>query len=286
MGFSAVGLCTAIAMTACNKSAETAAVNEKVSVYLTDDAAAYDNVFIDVKYVEVKVQEGHRNEDQGGNDDDHFDDNDRDEDNDHKSKDQYGKWDTLAIRQGVYDILKLRNGVDTLFAQGTVKGRVRKIRLTLGDKNSIVKNGVSYSLNFHPGVNHYVYVKIQNKHHDKIADRHFGFHIDFDVTNSIFELNAAFLLKPLVKPFSENNFGKVQGKVFPAEARPLVAIFNTNDKGAAIPEKSGEYKIRGLLEGTYKMVFKASEGYKDTTINDIKVERGKETKIPEVRLRK
>ncbi len=37
---------------------------------------------------------------------------------DHHHHDQYGFWDTLAIRPGVYDILKLRNGIDTLL--GTV----------------------------------------------------------------------------------------------------------------------------------------------------------------------
>src|SRR4051812_38778862 len=129
-GIGAMALCTALAITACNKSATSSDSGEKVSIYLTDDAASYDNVFIDIRYVEVKLQEGHKNEEHVGDkdddDDDHFDDNDKDADNDHTSKDQYGKWDTLAIRPGVYDILKLRNGVDTLFARGTVKGRVRK----------------------------------------------------------------------------------------------------------------------------------------------------------------
>lgn len=290
---SVIVVCTTSMITACSKSSQSSdnvQVNDKVSVYLTDDPALYDHLFIDVKYVEVKIQEGHKNEDHAGDkdddDDDHFDDNDRDADNDHKSQDQYGKWDTLAIRPGVYDILKLRNGTDTLFAQGNVKGRVRKIRLTLGDKNSIVVNGVSYPLNLHPSINNYVYVRIHNRHHDKIAENHIGFWLDFDLPNSVVEHNGHFFLKPLLKPFSENHFGKVFGKVFPAEAHPLVKIYNTTDAGAAIPEKSGEYKIRGLSEGTYKITFKGSNGYIDTTINDIKVVKGKETKIPDVKLHK
>src|SRR5881227_954280 len=93
------GVCAAaILITACNKSTDSAAVNDQVSIYLTDDPAFYDNVFIDIRSVEVKVQEGHINEDHDRGNDDHFDDNDKDSDDDHLSKDQYGKWDTLAIR--------------------------------------------------------------------------------------------------------------------------------------------------------------------------------------------
>ncbi|MCW3107770.1 MAG: hypothetical protein JWQ09_2276 [Segetibacter sp.] len=288
-GFGVIAACAALTITACNKSASSTDESEKVSIYLTDDAGLYDNVFIDIRYVEVKLQQGYKNEEHVGDkddDDDHFDDNDKDSDNDHTSKDQYGKWDTLAIRPGIYDILKLRNGVDTLFAQGTIKGRVRKIRLTLGDKNSIVKAGVTSPLNLHPGINNYVYVRIHNRHHESIGVNHLGFWIDFDIANSIIEQNAHFFLKPLLKPFCDKQFGKVQGKVFPAEAHPLVKIFNVNDGGTAIPEKSGEYKIRGLAEGTYKVTFTGVNGYRDTFINDIKVAKDKETKIPDVTLRK
>ena len=274
----------------CNKTSEGIVSNEKVSVFLTDDPALYSNVFVDIKYVEVKVQEGYKTvEHQGDKDDDvddHFDDDDKDSDNDNSSKDKYGKWDTLVIRSGVYDIVKLRNGVDTLFGQGTVKGRVRKFRLTLGTRNTIVVSGVTYPLNLHQGVNKYVYIKIHNRHHDVLGINHNGYWLDFDLTNSIVEQGGGYFLKPEIKPFSNGHFGKVQGKVFPDEARAVVKIYNSLISGTAIPEKSGEYKIRGLAEGTYKIIFKGSNGFKDTTINDIKVLKNKEKQIPDIRLHK
>jgi hypothetical protein len=291
--FTGIGVLASVAaltLTACNKTEDTAAVNDQVSVYLTDDPAFYDNVFIDIRYVEVKVQEGHKNEDHIGDkdddDDDHFDDNDNDADNDHVSKDQYGKWDTLAIRPGVYDILKLKNGTDTLFAKGTVKGRVRKIRLTLGDKNSIVSAGVTSPLTLHSSINNYLYIRTHNRHHDNLGVNHIGFWIDFDIANSIVEQGGRFFLKPVLKPFCENQFGKVLGHVFPADARALVKIYNTKDAAAAIPEKSGEYKMRGLMEGSYRVTFKGANGFLDTTINDIKIIKGKETRIPDITLHK
>lgn len=288
LSLSALSLIIMLSLFSCKKTSDASIPDERVSLYLSDDPVLYSNVFIDIKFVEVKVQEGYKTVEHMGDkdddDDDHFDDNDKDSDNDNKSKDQYGKWDTLAIRSGIYDVLKLRNGVDTLFGQGTVKGRVRKIRLTLGDRNSVVMSGNTYPLSLYSGVNKYVYIKIHNRHHDLLGLNNYGYWLDFNLGNSIVEQNGRFYLKPEIKPFSNNYFGKVSGKVFPDEAKTMVKIYNSLISGAAIPEKSGEYKIRGLAEGTYKITFKGSNGFMDTTINDIKVFKNKETKIPEIRL--
>jgi hypothetical protein len=288
--FAVIAACASLVISACNKSDRPTEEGEKVSVFLTDDPGLYEKVLIDIKYVEVKVQEGYKNRehigDRDDDDDDHFDDDDKDSDNDRQSKDKYGKWDTLAITAGVYDILKLRNGVETLFAQGVVKGRVRKIRITLGENNTIVKSGLTYPLSLHPGINNYVYIRTLNRHHETIGLNHLGFWIDFDIANSIVEKNDRFFLKPLLKPFCNKQFGRVSGKVFPADAHPMVRISNAAGNGAAIPEKSGEYKIRGLAAGTYKITFSGVNGYVDTTINEVKVLKDEDTKIPNVTLRK
>jgi hypothetical protein len=48
---------------------------------------------------------------------------------------------------GVYDLLTLRNGADTLLAGGNVhKGSMQRIRITVGTQNSLVKDGVTYPL--------------------------------------------------------------------------------------------------------------------------------------------
>ncbi|WP_204352032.1 hypothetical protein, partial [Klebsiella pneumoniae] len=42
-------------------------------------------------------------------------------------------WEDLNVKSGVYDILSLRNGVDTLLASKTVvKGSIRLIRIDIG----------------------------------------------------------------------------------------------------------------------------------------------------------
>jgi hypothetical protein len=118
---------------------------QRLQVYLTDDPGLFDQVFIDIRSVEVLVDTcGDRDDDDnrwGKNDRCWWDDGRFDR------KDTCKVWDTLAIRAGIYDILSFRNGVDTLFANGIVpKGSIKKIRITIGNNNSLVKDSITYPL--------------------------------------------------------------------------------------------------------------------------------------------
>ena len=278
-------LTVSLLITACQKQVtpgNNSTSAKQLSVYLTDDPCQYDSVFIDIRYVEVKIDTSaeHMN-------DDHFGDNDNDRDNDHQHHDQYGKWDTLTIRPGVYNILRLRNGIDTLLASGNIPaGKIRKIRLTLGTNNSLIKAGVSYTLNLSPGTNNYVYLKIHSEDEDEVAAGQSAIWVDFNVCESIRLMGGQYYLKPFLKGFSMKQSGKIKGKVFPHEALPFVKAFNATDSASAIPEDEGEYKIRGLKEGVYSILFTGSNGYRDTTISNIQVQKGRETHIPDITLRK
>ena len=63
-------------------------------IYLTDDQTpVFDSVFIDLQKLEVKVEDDTLSND---------------------------GWINLNIHAGVYNILRFRNGLDTLFATGTL----------------------------------------------------------------------------------------------------------------------------------------------------------------------
>ncbi len=269
-------------LSACQKQVETTGTEQQarnLSVYLTDDPCQYDSVFIDIRFVEVKMDTSSK---QG---DDHHGDNDNDADDDHQHNDAYGKWDTLVIRPGIYNILKLRNGIDTLLATGNIPaGAIRKIRITLGTNNSVVKNGITYPLNLLAGQTNYVYVKIHKECEDEIAVGQSAIWLDFDVCESIKFRDGRYYLKPFLKVFSMKQFGKIEGKVFPRAALPFVKVFNAVDSASAIPENDGKYKISGLREGIYTIKFIGSNGYFDTTITNIQVRKGKETELPNITL--
>jgi Domain of unknown function (DUF4382) len=282
--FGALMLSLIILVFSCQKQIDdtvnTNANGKKLSVYLTDDPCNFDSLFIDIKYVEVKIDTSKHH------DDDHHGDNDDDGDDDHHHSDGFGKWDTLSINAGVYNILKLRNGIDTLLASGNIPtGKIRKIRITLGSNNSIVVGGISHTLTLLPGTNNYVYVKIHSEDEDDDVVNQSAIWLDFDVCKSIRVNGGQYFLKPFLKTFSMKKFGRVEGKVFPRAALPFVKIFNATDSGLAIPENDGEYKIRGLREGIYKIKFSGSNGYFDTTISNIQVRKNKETEVQNITLR-
>jgi hypothetical protein len=275
-------LCLIFFISACKKEVSSSNSNtnaKKLSVYLTDDPCNFDSVFIDIRTVEVKIDTSSHM------DDDHYGDADDDHDDDHLGRDQYGKWDTLSIRPGMYNVMALRNGIDTLLGTANLpKGRIRKIRLTLGTNNSVVLNGVNHPLNVLPGTNNYVYVKLHDEDHDDLTPTQASLWLDFDVCQSIRSYNGQYYLKPVLKPFGINHFGSIEGKVLPAAAHAFVEAGNTTDSATAIPDKDGDYRIRGLRAGTYNVTFKGSNGYKDTTITNIQLHDGQETKIPTITL--
>ena len=274
---------SALVIAACKKDTTptTPAGTQQLSVYLTDNPSQYDSVLIDIKYVEVKLDtsDSHKNDDQ-------FGDNDNDHNNDHLGRDEFGKWDTLSITPGIYDVAKLRNGIDMLMGTANINGTIRKIRITLGTNNSVKIAGVSYPLHLLPGINNYFYVKINNRHHQETVSGQLALWIDFDISRSIVFANGQYYLKPVLRPFCDNNFARIKGNVLPAAATPLVSVYNESDTANGIPNENGDFKIRGLKEGTYNILFKAFNGYRDTTILNVQLKNGEEKTIPNTILTK
>lgn len=282
-----------------NSSTEPGAVPEgkqKVSIMLTDGPGIFDQVLIDIQKVEVLIDTCARNNDDDDDDDDRWDDRDRcgwwedrgrGRDRDDDDDKDCDIWDSLAIKPGVYDMLKLRNGVDTSLAAGVIaKGRIKGIRITVGPNNSLVKDSISYPLR---SINGQVKIMIKVRHHewDEISPDNLQLWLDFDVQRSIIQVSKGkFILIPFIHVWTLKTTGSVSGKVLPTDAQSVITVYNNLDSMYALPGRQGEFKIRGLKTGTYSMFVNAGNGYRDTTITDIKVERNKDTRIPTITLKK
>jgi hypothetical protein len=273
-----MALFTIISFSSCQKNDKSASGTKGLQVYLSDGPGIFDKVNIDVTAVEAKIDTsmGHRNDDRHGDDDDDRDDNRRNDD--------YGFWVNLSAKPGVYDVFSLRNGADTLLGTGNVNGTIRKIRITLGNNNSLVVGGVTYPLVLANETGNFLYVKIREEHHHDSASQSKVW-VDFDLARSIYEKNGTFYLKPVLKPFCDQKFASLEGKVLPAAAGVIVKAFIGKDTSTAIPNADGKFKIRGLQSGTYTVWFDANNGYKDTTVNAT-VNVGRETRIPDITLNK
>lgn len=142
-------------------------------VRLTDNPIDLDSVFVDVREVRVKMG-----------------------DNAADSLNNEG-WVTLTTNAGIYDLLSLQNGVDTLLAVGTVPtGSVKEIRLILGDNNRVVDTlGVSHSLRIPSGSESGLKIKVNRRLNATLET----LLIDFDAALSIRKEASGYKLRPVIK---------------------------------------------------------------------------------------
>jgi len=246
---------------------------QALSLYLTDGPTDYfDKVLIDIKSVKVLV--------------DTCDKSRRRRDN-WDSTNHCAIWDSLSIAPGVYDLLTLRNGLDTLLASGTIPdGTIRKIVITLGTNNSVVKDSISYPLNLLNNQST-ITIKLFGNEFDNFSSGHYRLWLDFDIGRSIVRVrDGQFYLAPFIRAFIIKESGAVKGVIKPGNAFPIIAVYNSTDTAYALPFPDGRFKVRGLDSGTYSVFVNAGNGYQDTTINNVAVTIGKETDLGTITLHK
>ena len=95
----------------CDNSNDDLTGKSKLRISLTDSPGDYKAVYVDIQEIRINAT---------------------DEEN--------SGWVTLEnINAGVYDLMKLTNGVDTLLGENEIpSGRISQIRLVLGDQNSVI----------------------------------------------------------------------------------------------------------------------------------------------------
>jgi len=256
-------------------NSQTASVN----IYLTDDPSlVFEEVNIDILKLEIKVEDSaemrHENEHEGQSDDD--------DQKGHVS----GGWMPLEIHPGVYNILKFRNGLDTLFASASfpTDHSVRKVRLTLGSNNSVVLNGSILPISL-KGNDNIVVIKLAELEISSTGNSVTNFWLDFDAGRSIRQHGDELELKPQVKAFRKEKTGSIEGRVLPAAANALVYAINGTDTASAKPEREGEFRIVGLKAGTYRLFIDATaNGYIDRTIENVVVENKEDSKTGTITL--
>ena len=279
LGLASVVIVMALVLSACTKSGING--NSSVAVFLTDGPGDFDAVNIDIQKVEVKVDkdEKHKRDDNRNGLDD-------DKDDHLKRKDDFGEWIDLNFTPKIIDVLSLRNGIETQLGTANIDaGTVRKIRITLGTQNSVVKGSVKYDLLMDSQTSNFLYIKLFDNHRERGNRNDVKVWVDFDIASSIVEANGKFYLKPVLRPFCNANFGEVEGKVLPIDAKAVVRVSNGNGFNAvALPSREGEFKVRGLTDGTYTVTIEGIAPYAKKIITNVVVKKGEDTKIGTITL--
>lgn len=279
-----MAVAVAFTITACNKSTSAepnAAGKEQLSLYLTDGPGFFDNVYIDIRSVKVLVD---TSSDTRRHDNDDWDRRGADD----QHKDSSFVWENLNIAPGVYDILKFRNGADTLLAASNItKGSIRLIKIEIGTKNSVVKDSVSYPVYLPSNALNYILIKLKGDECERYESGKKRLWLDFDVARSIFQGNDnRFYIRPVFHFFVVNASGQLSGRIRPGDAKGVVTAFNNTDTAYALTDREGFFKMRGLKEGTYSVYINVSNGYQDTTLTNVKVQVPGETNLGNIVLRK
>lgn len=108
-------------------------------------------------------------------------------------------WITLNAQAGIYDLLQLQNGIDTLLVppQEIPSGLVSQIRFILGDENSIVIDDTTYPLELNSQDESGLKL---NLHEELNSDQTYTIVVDFDAGESILQNgNGTYKLKPVLR---------------------------------------------------------------------------------------
>ena len=142
-----------------------------LQVRMTDAPTALEQVNIDIQAVSIKYRDD--------------------------ANDSTLNWVNLNTTAGIYNLLALQNGVDTLLASGVVPERqIKEIRLKLGTNNTVKNNGIIYPLTIPSGGESGLKIKFSKKLNTGLNP----LLIDFDAAMSVSQNGSgAYMLRPVIK---------------------------------------------------------------------------------------
>lgn len=221
----------------------------RVEVRLTDSPADYEEVNIDIQGVQVNSSDGGSG------------------------------WVSLDIEKGVYDILKLTNGIDTLL--GSIElpaGKIEQIRLVLGTENSVVIDGKEFGLNTPSAQQSGLKL---NLHADLTEGITYRILLDFDAARSIVKRgNGTYSLKPVIRAIEEASSGAIKGAVTPLDATPAIyAISGDDTLGTAFADEMGKFLLRGIPAGSYSVSLVPANPYIPVEKTNVVVNLGSVTDL-------
>lgn len=247
-----MGVCMlSFLMMACNDNEDKTAT---LQVRLTDAPADFQEVNIDIQGVEVNSKTG----------------------------DQTSGWRTLTVENGVYNLLELTNGLDTLLGVTELPaGKISQIRLILGNNNTVKVGGELFPLSTPSAQQSGLKLNVNTQLKAGIT---YTILLDFDAALSVVEKgDGTYSLKPVIRAVSEATSGAIEGTVTPLMSAPTIYVISGSDTVAtAYSDLLGNFMFRGVGAGTYKVSFEPKEGFTPVVVEGVAVTVGNVTNMSTV----
>ncbi|MDX5338830.1 MAG: DUF4382 domain-containing protein [Cyclobacteriaceae bacterium] len=242
-------------LASCNENDAPNSSEARVNFRLVDAPADYDEVWIEILALRVKVD---------------YEGSDMEDDDD--------TWEEI-IYDGpqMVNLLDLTGGNSLLIgSEDFPEGEIDQIRLILGENNYLMKGEQKIELKTPSAQQSGLKIKVEEEIQ---GGQTYDLIIDFDAAKSIVTAGNSgnVILKPVLRAYVEVSQG-ISGQVFPLEAQPVqVTITGNGMEINTFADETGKYSVMGLTPGTYTISFTPNEAYLPQSLNNIIVEEGKVT---------
>jgi hypothetical protein len=253
----------------CNNDDELDAGTSRVNFYLVDAPGDFDEVWIEVIALRVKV------------------DNDQDDDDDLDNDSDDSSWIEIPYEAGSRYVNLLNLTGENSLLLGTEnfpEGEIEQLRLVLGNDNYVVKNGKRSDLKTPSAQQSGLKIKVDE---DIEGGKSYDLVIDFDVEKSIVVAGNSgnIILKPVLRAYVKEAAAGIMGQVFPKEAQPVAVKATKGDKEYNTSvDKNGNFKIQGIDDGVYKLTYTPKATFNGKVIEGVVVEEGKMKTIDPITL--
>lgn len=249
---------SAIVLYSCQKNSggSNTSNSPRLQVRLTDGPADAKEVWVDIK--EVKIMMG-----------------------------DTGEITLNGAHPGVYNLLDLTNGKDTILADAEIPaGSISQIRLVLGSNNYIVTNsGEKIALTTPSAQQSGLKVQI---HQDVTGGVLYRLILDFDAGKSIVKAGNSgnYLLKPVLRIISfVPSGGNVKGVVTPDSVTTFVyAIQGPDTIASTSTDEHGNYLVRDIAAGSYTFSYVPNDTIHKDASRSVAVVLGQTTVVDTVKL--
>jgi len=217
----------------------------RITIKLVDGPGDYDQVFVDIEDVMIKMNDNSEGED---------------------------GWVSAGATGGEYDLLTLTGGQQAVLVDDyeVLAGELSQIRLILGPNNYVVKDGEQYDLKTPSAQQSGLKLKVNQEVEGGYL---YAFVLDFDVAKSIVDAGNSgnIILKPVINASLEAASGIIQGVVSPSDfpSEVSVTVDGETITTYSTPENGGAFMLYGVYGGTYDLTItpEAGSGYATKVIS-------------------